>query len=114
MKYVGFGKRLLAYIIDAIILIGATAFIGDSNIKQTIDAFLWIPYFVWMNGQFGASIGKMVMGIKIVKENGKPITYGDALVREIASILSLAILFLGFITIIWDKKKQSWHDKIAK
>ncbi len=67
-----------------------------------------------MVGTYGATVGKMVMSLKVTKENGAKVSYSDALLREIAKYLSAAILMLGFLWVIWDKKKQGWHDKIAK
>jgi len=36
-----------------------------------------------------------------------------AVVRALASLLSLAVIGLGFFWIAWDREKQAWHDKIA-
>lgn len=119
MKYTGFFKRLCAYLLDSIITY--VPFVFVFGLKESYDSFawgtyiaLWTAYFVWMTGTYGATIGKMVMRIKVTKENGAKLNYSDALVREIASYLSLIVFCLGFFNIIWDKKKQGWHDKIAK
>lgn len=74
----------------------------------------WTAYFVWMVGTYGATIGKMVLKLKIVKKNGKRVSYSDALLRELASYLSLFVLGIGFLSIGWDRRKQGWHDKITK
>lgn len=91
------------------------------GMKEEYSATAWgiyivsyTAYFVWMIGMYGATVGKMVMKIKITKEDGGKVSYSDALLREIASYLSFVVLCLGFLNIIWDGKKQGWHDKIAK
>ena len=71
-------------------------------------------YHVWMYVTYGATIGKMIMKIKVVKENGKKLTYNDAILREFASYLSGAVFMLGYLNVLIDPKKQAWHDKIAK
>jgi uncharacterized RDD family membrane protein YckC len=117
MKYIGFFKRLIAVVIDGLILSIALSFISgqsESLIASAIYFILWFGYFVWMVGKFGATIGKMAMKIKIVKENGEKVNYSDAFIRELASYLSFIVFFLGYLWVIWDSKKQSWHDKIAK
>ena len=45
--------------------------------------------------------------------SSKPVTFTVALVRGLASTLSVIVLFLGFLWMIWDREKQTWHDKIA-
>ncbi|MDO8657227.1 MAG: RDD family protein [Candidatus Levybacteria bacterium] len=119
MKYSGFFRRLFAFILDGIITnIPFILIFGfkESYTSTELGIFVvaWTAYTVWMVGMYGATIGKKLMGIKILKENGEKVNYSDALVREIASYLSIAIVGLGYLFIIWDKKKQGWHDKIAK
>lgn len=114
-KYASFLTRLFSYGIDLAIYLFIYSIVDDNTGSMGLFLFLlWTGYVVWMNGTYGATIGKMVMKLKIVKESGKKITYQDALVREIASYLSLLVLFMGYLNILWSKKKQAWHDIIAK
>lgn len=112
-KYGSFLERLVAGLIDFLILYVPVAFIKNEDLSQVIFLVLSPAYFVWMNGTYGATIGKMVMKLKITREDGSKIFYSDALLREIASYLSTVVLFLGYLNVIWDSKKQGWHDKIA-
>jgi uncharacterized RDD family membrane protein YckC len=78
-----------------------------------------IFYKTFLVGKFGATLGKMITGIKIVDENGNKISYGVAFIREvlIKDIIYFIIFFiswLGYLWALWDKKKQTWHDKIAR
>lgn len=125
INYVGFWVRLLAAIIDWIILgiIGRILFgseatqinnMGaDVNFSgwRTIVPFLYIIIFwVW----FSATPGKLILGMKIIKTSGEKIDLKVSLIRFFSYIPSAFILFIGFIWIGIDKKKQGWHDKIAK
>ena len=110
-NYASFFERLIAVIIDSIILAVVDRFSPGNYMFSIIVS---TAYFVWMVGTYGASVGKMIMGIKIVTEEGGKVSYSDALLREIASILSLVVLLLGYLNVLWDDKRQSWHDKIAK
>lgn len=110
-NYASFLRRFVALIIDGIILSLASSPLGHKSFFYLIIS---AAYFTWMVGNYGATIGKMVMGMKIVKEDGSKVSYSDALLRELASFLSAAIFLLGYISVIWDKNKQGWHDKIAK
>jgi uncharacterized RDD family membrane protein YckC len=54
------------------------------------------------------------MGIKVVDENGDRMTLSKSVGRNLSKVLSYFVIFLGFIWILFDKKKQGWHDKINK
>ena len=78
---------------------------------------LTLAYFLifWVNYD-GATPGKKLLGIKIAKDNGEKLTYPIAFIRWIGSMISAATMFffgIGYLWIIWDKKKQALHDKIA-
>jgi hypothetical protein len=58
-------------------------------------------------------VGKMTVGIKVVGADGQPPTGGRALLRYVGYALSGLVLSLGFLWVIFDRKRQGWHDKIA-
>jgi predicted Zn finger-like uncharacterized protein len=70
-------------------------------------------YFIIMWGSKGATLGKMAMKLKIVGPNGSDISYGTAFLRYIGSIISGIPLSLGYLWMLWDDKRQTWHDKMA-
>ena len=114
-QYGGFIRRAIASIVDGIIFAFIPGYFGtDNQTASLLVIVLDIAYNVWMVGTYGATIGKMVMALRVTKVNGSKISYSDALLREIAKVLSFAIFGLGFFWVIWDKKKQGWHDKLAK
>lgn len=59
------------------------------------------------------TIGKMIVGIKVGDADGNQISFGNALGRYFAKILSFLILCIGFMMAGWDEKKQALHDKLA-
>lgn len=68
--------------------------------------------FIW---KYGATLGKRWLKIKVVNTNYQPLSLGQALLREtIGKFLSGIIFSLGYLSAIWDKNRQGWHDKIAK
>jgi len=127
-EYVGFGNRLIAFIIDNLILLGTFLFILNKlfilnrslNYEYEVY-FYFIPYLIgpvyficmWTFAD-GATVGKKILKIKIVQVNGSPITIGKAILRYIGYFISGMFFGLGFFTILWNKKKQGWHDEIAK
>lgn len=95
------GDRLLAYIVDFVL----------SAITLGIYGIVWL-----IMAHFGSSVGKRVVGIKVVKaDGGQPGCITGVLLREtIGKLISSIIILLGFIWIIFDDKRQGWHDKIAE
>jgi uncharacterized RDD family membrane protein YckC len=63
-------------------------------------------------GRTGQSVGKKVMGIKLVDEHtGQPIGAGMSFVRDIAHALD-GFVYLGYLWPLWDDKRQTFADKI--
>jgi uncharacterized RDD family membrane protein YckC len=120
ISYAGFGRRLLAVILDGIILsipavglgfafsFGASGGSGSNILLTIIYEALLIA--LW-NGQ---TIGKLAMGIRVVTAAGRPVPVGMAFARAGMKIVSGAALGLGYLWMLWDAEKQTWHDKVAK
>ncbi len=76
---------------------------------------LSIIYFTYFHGIKGRTPGKMLLGLQVLSDEGKPIGFGSAFLRAVGYLVS-SLLFtipLGFIWAAFDKRKQGWHDKIA-
>lgn len=63
----------------------------------------------------GQTWGCKIVGIKIVGEmTGEPIGTGKALGRTVfAGFISANVFYLGYLWLIWDDKRQTWHDKVV-
>lgn len=109
-NYASFGTRFLAALIDGLIFgsIGWGLRLGFSGslLGALYSVLLWVNW----NGQ---TIGKKVMKIKVIREDGKPLDYKEAIIRYLGYILSAMALGLGYFWVIWDEKKQGWHDRLA-
>jgi len=126
--YVGFWKRLLAGLIDgiglSIVVTGWTTIIGllemtipgvSSPILQDVIApILFLLYFpLCESSRYQGSFGKYILGMKVVDEHGKRLSFGRSLGRSIAKIFSYSIASIGFLMIAFTDKKQGLHDIIA-
>jgi uncharacterized RDD family membrane protein YckC len=60
-----------------------------------------------------ATLGKMVLGIVVTDYEGRRISFGRALGRNLAKIISQVILFIGYLMVAFTEKKQGLHDMIA-
>ena len=74
---------------------------------------LGLSYFTYFHGAWGQTIGKMIVGLKVVQVDGQPLTFSRSLVRAIAYFFSALPVFLGFFWVGFTAHKRSWHDAIA-
>jgi uncharacterized RDD family membrane protein YckC len=125
----GFWIRVVAYIIDAII-VGIIAFIVSLIFgvtksgypqNQSISILFFVIYFTYMfsaNGFIGPgqTIGMRVLNLKVVTVTGESLDLTKALIRAIILVAEVEILIIGWIGLIWaafDPQKQAVHDKVA-
>lgn len=106
----GFWIRTLATLLDAL-LIGTLVAFTEAQPRLVIP--IWAVYHLVMWTWKGTTIGGIVVGLKIVRRDGRPINFSVALVRCLSAFFSALVLLLGFFWAGWDREKQSWHDKIA-
>jgi uncharacterized RDD family membrane protein YckC len=125
--YAGFWQRAAAFLIDGLIVtvIGVPLMVVGFGVREiSLDpaehswdllAFLAIAVAVIGFWRYcGATPGKIALAVKIVDaESGRPPTTGRLVVRFLAYIVSALPLYLGFLWIAVDRRKQGWHDKIA-
>src|SRR3712207_5448478 len=117
-----FGWRFLAALADGIIVgipIAILFFIfagigegGGAVIGYIIGIILAIAYFTYFEGgPTGQTLGKKICNIRVVDFNtGGPIGYPRAFGRVFARYLSQIPCYLGYLWMLWDKEKQTWHD----
>ena len=109
--FAGFLIRLVAYVIDAVIIVALSVTI--------IGLVVAIPYMPVMWWKKGATLGQRVLGLKVVRAaDGGPIDGSSAFVRFIVFILesigsSVLIGLLGFIWAAFEPRKRAWHDMAA-
>ncbi|MBA2609230.1 MAG: RDD family protein [Actinobacteria bacterium] len=112
----GFGLRLVAAIIDGVLLSVVSLVLGVlGNPGRGLGLLVGLAYYAYLEGgPSGQTVGKRAMNIRIIDaETGGAIGYGRAILRYFAKILSAIPCLLGYFWMLWDKNKQTWHDKIA-
>jgi len=137
VQYVGFWARFVASLLDSILLLIISGFIvfayfsifnidifeGDlSSFEQSsfmafsmVSNFLPMILVIAFWRYWGATPGKMAFSAKIVDaKTGEPPSTGRLILRFFAYIISALPFYLGFVWIAFDKRKQSWHDKLAR
>ena len=124
MAYVGVGPRFLALLIDAIIVgvvIGVLTGIGAAtrdaaliSIFSLIGSLLAILYFFVLEATMGATLGKRLMGLRVVKEDGSPISWTESIIRNLLRIVDGLFGYLVGAIIVWNtQRRQRLGDIVA-
>ena len=125
VTYAGFGIRLVAHIIDVMIVAFASSFVGliafsaDSTVdiqelsRSTGFWLMWLYFSAFESSKRQATPGKQLMGLKVTDLKRNRIGFWKATGRHFGKIISGAILLIGFIMAAFTEKKQALHDKMA-
>ncbi len=91
-----------------------SSFIWLLILNQIIQFFMLFSYIAYMWIRFAATPGKLLLGLRVVNaQTFEKMTLKQATKRFFSITLSIIPLFLGFIWANFNKRCQSWHDKIA-
>jgi len=101
MEYAGFWIRLLAYLIDVILL------------SIVSWGFVNVLYFIGLWAWRGQTLGQIAADIKVVGTDGRPADLRIAVLRYLGYWVCALTLGIGFLIIAFDARKQGLHDKIA-
>jgi uncharacterized RDD family membrane protein YckC len=139
----GYGARVGAFFLDLLVvlglqfalgfLIGIVVAAGGGKVSDDRDLFqalsivlgllVTLSYLTILESRKGAhngqTLGKQATGIRVVRDDGQPMTFGRALLREgvgkqLLGIITLYIyLIVDYLWPLWDRENQALHDKIA-
>jgi len=70
-------------------------------------------YLVLLNAGAGQTVGKRLVGIRVIDGYGQPLGLGRSLLRAIAFVPSLALAGLGVLWIGFDRERRGLHDRLA-
>ncbi len=132
MQYGGFWIRFVAKFVDGIILRVAGLLLGlimgfaisgmkDGGTGQSIVGVMMILVGIGINvlyetlmvAKYGATLGKMATGLKVVRSDGSPLSMGLSCGRAFAGMLSSFTLMIGYIMAGFDTEKRALHDRIC-
>lgn len=128
MAYAGFWRRFVASIVDGL-LVQMVQFLWllpmkiSSDNDSTLGGEVFVSFGIFIlnllyfglmeSSPWQATLGKRWLGLKVVDESGQRITFSRALGRSLGKILSFVLLGIGYLMVIWTKRKQGLHDKMA-
>ncbi len=129
-----FWMRAVATLVDAAIVFGLQMILGGllalagtvtvvgsdggggetAFIVHFFSYLISFTYYIFFTGYCGQTPGKMVLRIKVVRQDGSPISYGRAAFREVpAKFLSGIIFGIGYLMVIFDEQKRALHDRLS-
>jgi uncharacterized RDD family membrane protein YckC len=113
-----FGIRFVAALIDGVGLLVVQLILGGilgMAAGRGLGTLAGLAYYVYFEGSpSGQTVGKKAMNIRVIDfQTGGELGYGKAALRYIGRIISAIPCGLGYFWMLWDKEKQTWHDKIA-
>jgi uncharacterized RDD family membrane protein YckC len=116
----GFWQRFGAAFLDGLILlvpniILMVIFRDSPGLYYLLTLIIDLGYYTYFEGgPTGQTLGKKALGIRVYDfRQGGPIGYGRGFLRQIIKYVSAIPLFLGYLWMLWDPEKQTWHDKVA-
>ena len=134
-NYAGFVSRLIAYSIDVFIVVFTLMFMGwlinavlgifnidefsrTSSLNKILVSGVFgllysAAYFIFFWTMIGQTPGKSLMGLRIVTIDGRSLSFVRSVRRLLGYIISILAIWIGFLWILVDNRRQGWHDKIA-
>jgi len=83
-----------------------------SLVVNAVVSLVAVAYFVVL-WSAGGTIGQRIVGLRVVRENGRPPNLVRSVLRYVGLVISVAAVFIGLVWVAFDPRKQGWHDKLA-
>lgn len=126
LVYASFGVRAVAKIIDFVIITAFnSAFTvawrgpaqGAPDPLKAAFAMSGILFIIAYNAgfveRFGATPGKLLLRLRVVRANGEPLGPGRAFARAFAELLSYGICYIGYFLALFNDEHRALHDMIC-
>jgi uncharacterized RDD family membrane protein YckC len=112
-----FKDRLAAFALDFILVMIVAQMLGsnrhDDDVVMRLLLIVSLAYHVGFWTWKGTTLGGIICNLRLVRTDGAPLKFAEALVRGLTGIFSLLVLGLGFLWVLRDPERQAWHDRVA-
>jgi uncharacterized RDD family membrane protein YckC len=112
-----FKERFAAFVLDIIVIVILAQILnldnGPSGVAERLMLILSLAYHVSFWTWKGTTLGGIICQLRVVRTDGGPLKFPEALVRGLTGIFSILVVGLGFLWVIRDPERQSWHDRVA-
>ena len=126
LRYAGFWRRVLAYLIDALVLATVEIVLGilvvmiapddlraAANVAPVSATIAWAYFALLESSPARATLGKLALNLFVSDVHGDPISFWRASARYWLKILSTLLLGLGWLMAAFTPRKQALHDVLA-
>lgn len=122
----GFLVRTVAWLIDWLFLLGIDAIVGSlldlagarplagSSAAAILPVCTGFAYFGYFFSTSGQTPGKRLLNLRVVRQDGQPLTWRTGTLRYIGYLLSGWAFFLGYLLVALDPQRRGLHDLLAK
>lgn len=116
-KQADYGRRLAAYVVDALILMIPSFFLalifGDAIPDDLYNVVLYTFYGTYFeSSKTQATLGKQMLGLKVLRKNREPLSVGLAFKRNLIKYISWVLFFLTIpYTFFINKNRQTPYDQ---
>ena len=108
-----FVERLAAFALDAILIVIVVQLLNFDREWGRAAFLVALAYHVGFWTLKGTTLGGIICQLRLVRTDGSPVGFPEALVRGLTGIFSLMVLGIGFLWILRDPERQAWHDRVA-
>lgn len=111
------GTRALGFLVDwaPVLILNAIFFrVGFVNLLVSLATIGYVAYLGHLDGTTGQTPGKVMMGIRLVNEQGVSIGSGAGIGRKFVHILDSMVCMLGWLLPLVDEKRQTIADKLIQ
>ncbi|SHN10604.1 RDD family protein [Gracilibacillus kekensis] len=131
VRYAGFWMRFWAYLADLIIVFSVNGIllvpfhfidngfqvdIGFWTVTGIISSIVFYLYFLLMTKFYHQTLGKMIFGLKVIREDSQSLKWSDLLFREVIGRFIHRVFFIAsflYLFVAFTSQKQGLHDMIG-
>jgi uncharacterized RDD family membrane protein YckC len=116
-QYGGFWKRVVAWLIDTVVVSAATGIVIATTLGAGVVAVFfghWLYEAFMVSSSWQATLGKRAMSLTVTDLQGRQVSFGRATGRYFAKWVSALFFGIGFLIVAFTEKKQGLHDMIAR
>ncbi len=115
--YASVWKRFFAFLIDAVVFVilfwVLAQLMDNASVSLVLLVIIWLYYALLESSPLQASLGKIIMGIKVVDRRGRRLSFWQATERIFSKLVTNVTFYFGFFIAAFDKKKRTLHDRIS-
>lgn len=115
--YASIWKRFWAFMIDLavfiVLFIVLAQLLNEFTVSLILLVIIWLYYALSESSPWQASLGKRLMGLKVVDKRGRRLSFSKATKRLFLRLVTNVAFYVGFFTAAFDKHKETLHDKMS-